>query len=191
MAAPGPAPAAAPGGPSATFSLAGLDQIASITLPVGLFFLLLEILATLLPWRTIPLDGSISGLGGGDAILLLLVCLLVGALVGSTFFFKENLRVGALAGAAFGTFVFFVVIAEISHASRLGGGPGAGLWIGLLAAIGVLAPFATLAVLRPLQWQYLKELNLPPVLQQYGAVAFSQAAALAFGILYLLITALA
>jgi hypothetical protein len=156
-------------------------------LPIGLFFLFLEALATFLPWKSNPLGGSVTGLGGSDATLLLFLCLAVGGIAATIFVFKENLRQGAMIGAAFGTFLFFVIMAEISNASR-GGRVLVGLWIGLLAALGILGPFVTLAILRPLDWPYLKGLNMPPGAQQYGALMISQGAALLWGILYLLIT---
>jgi hypothetical protein len=178
---PGVPPAFAttvPQAPAAPFTLAGLDPRASIFLPVGLFFLLLLAIATCLPWR-----GG-TGIRWANATLLLMECLLVGATVGSTFYFKDNLRLNALIGAAFGTFAFFVMIGEIS---RFRGGE-AGLWIGLLSALGILAPFIVLAVLRPLDWAYMKTINMPPVFQHYGALVASQAVAFLFGFLYLLLT---
>jgi len=153
-----------------TFSLAGLDPLASITLPIGLFFLVLAALATF-----------------SSGTLLFLLCLIVGAILGTTFYFKDNVRLSAVIGGALGTFVFFVMIAEISRASRFGGA-GAGLWVGLLSAIGMVAPFVVLAVSHPLELPYLKTLNMPPVMQRFGALAISQIGAFLFGFLYLLIT---
>jgi hypothetical protein len=172
--------------PGTTFSLAGLDQMASILLPVGLFFLLLEALATFLPWVSNPLR-SYSGIALGAATLFLFLCLIVGGIVATTFFVKENLALSAVIGAAFGTFSLLCLLAEMSLASRQGG-TGAGLWIGFLSAIGVTAAFAALAVLQPLEWPYLKTLNLPPIFQRYGALVASQAGAFALGFLFLLMT---
>jgi hypothetical protein len=174
-------PSAAPQAPPAPFTLAGLDPIASIAVPAGLFFLAMVALACLLPWR------GFSGLAWANATLLFLECLLVGAFVGSTTYFKENLHRGVLVGATFGTFAFLVLIGEISRASR-GGGAGAGLWIGLVAALGTIASFGALAVVRPVDWPYMKALNMPPAIQRYGALGASQGGAFLFGFLYLLIT---
>ena len=163
------------------FTLAGLDPIASIAVPVGLFFLALMVLGCFLPWR-----GS-SGIALADGTLLFLECLLVGAFIGSTFYFKENLGRSALVGAAFGTFAFFVLIGEISRASHAGG-TGAGLWMGFVSAIGVLGSFGVLAVLYQMDWPYMKTLNMPPAVQRYGALGASQVGAFLFGLLYLLVT---
>jgi hypothetical protein len=169
-----------PQAPAAPFTIAGLDPRASILLPIGLFFLLLLAIATFLPWY------GFSGIRIASATLLLLECLLVGAAVGSTFYFKDNLRLNALTGGAFGTFAFLVMIGEISRVPR-GGGAGAGLWIGFVSALGILAPFIVLAVLRPLEWAYMKTINMPPVFQHYGALVVSQLGAFLFGFLYLLL----
>ncbi len=174
-------PSTVPQTPATPFTLAGLDPIASIVVPVGLFFLALIALGCLLPWHVF------SGIGLAGGTLLFLECLLVGAFIGSTFYFKENLQRSAVVGAAFGTFAFLVLIGEISRASRQGG-TGAGLWLGLVSAIGVLAAFGALAVLRPLDWPYMKTLNMPPVVQRYGALGASQVGAFLFGFLYLLVT---
>jgi hypothetical protein len=178
---PPPFYATASQAPAAPFTLAGLDPTASIALPVGLFFLALAALATFLPWHVY------SGIAWANGTLLFLECLLVGAVAGSTFYFKENLGLNAVIGAAFGTFAFLVLIGEISRAAHAGGS-GAGLWIGLVAALGTLASFVVLAVLRPLDWPYMKTLNMPPVFQRYGALGASQAGAFLFGFLYLLIS---
>jgi len=55
-------PPAGPPAEARPFSLAGLDQIASITLPIGLFFLFLEVLAAFLPWAELPFVGRRSGI---------------------------------------------------------------------------------------------------------------------------------
>src|SRR5207244_3484262 len=79
-------------------------------------------------------------------------------------------------------------IASIPLPAGRFGGAGAGLWIGFLAAIGIVAAFVALSILRPLEWPYVKALGLPPVLQRYGALVVGQAGALLLGFLYLLIT---
>jgi phage FluMu protein Com len=187
---PPPAPAfapAAPSGPGLPFSLAGLGPVASLTVPIGLFFLVLAALSTFLPWQYVPFLGqSFTGIASRNAILLLLLCLIVGGIVGSTFCFKDQLQLNAVIGGAFGTFAFFVTIAELSRAARAGGA-GAGLWIGFVSAIGIVAAFVVLAVPRPFEWPYLRTLNMPPVMQRYGALIASQAGAVVFGFLYLLI----
>jgi len=179
--APGYA-AAAPSPLGGNFSLAGLDPVASITLPIGLFFLALTALSTFLPWQAQP---SRSGIALADATLFLLLCLMVGGIVGTTFYFKDQLQLNVVIGGGFGTFSFFVVVGEMSHHSRLGG-TGWGLWLGFVSTIGVVAPFVVLAVLRPLDWPYVKTLNMPPVVQRYGALGISQIGALLFGFVYLL-----
>jgi hypothetical protein len=173
--------------PRVPFSLGGLDPFASIALPIGLFFLLLAALSTVLPWVYVPYrDQSYSGLASRNGILLLLLCLIVGGRVGTTFYFKDHLRLNTVIGAAFGTIAFFVTIAELSRASRTGGA-SVGLWIEFVSAIGIVAAFVVLAVPRPLEWSYLRTLNMPPVVQQYGALIASQAGGVVFGFLYLLI----
>jgi hypothetical protein len=189
--------AAAPGfssagaaAPPRPFSLAGLDQITSITLPIGLFFLFLLALSTLLPWVRLPwISGemrSFSGLNLARGTLLLLLCLMVGTLAAATIYFKENARRSAVVGAGFGTFAFFVMIGELSRASRTGGS-SVGLWLGLVAALGIIAPFIVLGVQRPLDWAHLKTLNLPPIIQRFGALAASLVGALLLGFLYLVL----
>jgi phage FluMu protein Com len=169
-------------GPPRPFSLAGLDQLASITMPSGLFCLLLAALSTLLPWsHQGPI--SFSGVGRGDATLLLFLCLLVGGIIGTTFFFKDNLRPSAILGAAFGTFAFLVMLSEVTHQ-----GGSAGPVVGLIAALGILGAFGSLAILRPLEWPFLKTLNLPPLLQSHGALLLGQAVAVVLGMLYLVLT---
>jgi hypothetical protein len=183
-AAPGFA-SAGPAAPPRPFSLLGLDQITSITLPIGLFFLFLLALSTLLPWVSGPIR-SFSGLNLSGGALLLLLCMMVGATAGATLYFKENVRRSAVVGAGFGTFAFFVMIGELSRASRMGGS-SVGLWLGLVAALGIIAPFIVLGVQRPLDWPHLKKLNLPPIMQRFGALAASLVGALLLGFLYLVL----
>jgi len=180
--------AAGPSLPARPFALAGLDPIASILLPLGLFFLALTALSAFMPWQAqTSIVPTKSGIALANATLFLLLCLIVGGIVGTTFYFKEQLRLNAVIGGAFGTFAFFVVIGEMSRAARLGG-TGWGLWIGFLSTIGVVAPFVVLAVLRPLEWPYMKTRNMPPLVQRYGALGSSQVGALLFGFVYLLTT---
>jgi hypothetical protein len=172
--------------PATSFSVAGLDQVASILLLVGLFFLLLEALATFLPWAYSPVAArSFSGIALSAATLFLFLCLIVGGIVATTFLVKGNLPLNALVGAAFGTFAFLYIIAEMSLASRMGGA-GAGLWIGFLSAIGITAAFGVLAVLHPGEWPYLKAQNLPPIIQRYGALGAALVGAFLLGFLFLL-----
>ena len=127
-------PPAMPGVPRTPFSLAGLDELASITVPAGLFCLFLEVIAAFLPW------GPISGIRGGTSTLFLFLCLIVGAIVGSTFHFKNNLRLNAVIGAAFGMVALLVTFAEATHLGNWG--PG----LGLVASLGMLGRDLALAL---------------------------------------------
>jgi len=66
-------------------------------------------------------------------VLTLLFALLLGVAVGLNFLTRKFLSLTMILGGAFGTFTFMVMLAH------LGKSPGAGIIVGLVAALGILA----------------------------------------------------
>jgi hypothetical protein len=169
-----------PPGPPAAFSASTLELVQTFVLPAGLFFLALTVVSIFLPW-----DAAFSGIGSRSAIVLLFTCLGVGGLAASSYRFKELLPLDAVIAAGFGTFLFFVMLAELT---ARGGGARGGLWLGVVMALFVAGAFTTLAVFRPLTWRLLRQ-NLPPLVKQHGALLFAHALGFGLGVFYLVVTA--
>src|SRR5207253_7449 len=78
---PPPGPARPPMSPQELVNL--------ICMPAGLFFVFLLLLTAFMPWARHVLGMTLSGLALGDAGVFLVLCLLVGALGGLSYRFKE------------------------------------------------------------------------------------------------------
>jgi len=163
------------------------QQLVELITPIaGLFFLFLLFLAALLPWMYPRPEVSASGLRLGDAGIFLVLCLLLGAAGGLTYALKTTLPVVAMVAAGFGVFSFFFMLGAMLEYS---GHTGAGIWIGLIATLGVGGAFTTLSLHRPLA---VPEPSQTPVgMKRHAALFLSLAVGGGLGFLYLLLAILA
>jgi hypothetical protein len=132
---------------------------------------------------------SISGVRMGDAGLLAVFCLLVGGAAGLTYLFKNVLPHVAALAAGFGVFSFFYmlgILLEYPGMIR-----GAGIWIGLIAALGVGGAFITLALFRPAESSAATTVKLSPLLKRHAALFLSLAGGGGVGFLFLLLSIIA
>jgi hypothetical protein len=164
-----------------------------ICVPAGLFFLVLLLIACLVPWAFAgAVSGStvvvrnINGIWLGEAGIFFVLCLLVTAMVGLTYLFRQALPLAATIAGSFGTFAFFFFLAEVV---RFGSNAKAGIWIGLIAAIGTAGAFITLAVFRPMESPALQSLSMP-LLRRHGGLALAVVCGVGLGLFYLVLTAL-
>jgi hypothetical protein len=155
-----------------------------IALPAGLFCLFLMFLSVFLPWLSVGLV-SISGVHMHDAGIFLVLTLLVGAAGGLTYLLKDMLPQVAAGAAGFGAFGFFFMLGAV-----LSGRTGAGVWVGLLGAMGTAGAFITLSLYRPVAAPAVETLKLSPLMKRHGALFLALAIAGAAGIVYLLLAVL-
>jgi len=181
-----PAPPAGP-------SMSPQELVQLICVPAGLFFLVLLLIACLVPWvfTHAPWDSSLNmrnlnGIGFGEAGIFFILCLLTAAVVGLTYLFRQALPLAATVAAGFGTFAFFFFLAEVV---RFGSYAKAGIWIGLVAAMGAAGAFITLAVFRPMESPALQSQSMP-LLRRHGATALAIACGIGLGLFFLVLTAL-
>src|SRR5262245_17659344 len=106
----GQVPVPPPAGPS----MSPQELVQLICVPAGLFFLVLLLIACLVPWvfTHAPWDSSLNmrnlnGIGFGEAGIFFILCLLTAAVVGLTYLFRQALPLAATVAAGFGTFAFF------------------------------------------------------------------------------------
>jgi hypothetical protein len=154
------------------------ELVQLICVPAGLFFLFLLFIACFLPWF------GHSGVGRGDTGIFLILTLMVGTVLGLTYLFRAWLPAIAAAGAGFAAFAFFFVLGGIIQY----GGRGAGLWVGLVAALGVAGALITLAIFRPVESPTLHSLNLP-LMKPHGGLVVAVVVGVGLGFLYLILTA--
>src|SRR5262249_53912758 len=157
----GQVPVPPPAGPS----MSPQELVQLIFVPAGLFFLVLLLIVCLVPWvfTHAPWDSSLNmrnlnGFGFGEAGIFFILCLLTAAVVGLTYLFRQALPLAATVAAGFGTFAFFFFLAEVV---RFGSYAKAGIWIGLVAAMGAAGAFITLAVFRPMESPALQSQSMP------------------------------
>jgi hypothetical protein len=157
------------------------ELVRHITVPAGLFFLLLLLIACFLPW--VP---RTSGFEMRDAGILWICCLLVAAAVGFTYLWPDLLPRVAAGAAGFGVFAFIYMLAEVIRCGRFGGAQ-VGVWLGFVAALFIAGAFVTLAVFRPLELAGAGA----PFLKRFGALLIAVGTGVTLGVVYLLLTALA
>jgi hypothetical protein len=168
-----------------------------ICVPAGLFFLALTLLACFLPWTYTfdpfrPLQGGLHSLNGfylREAGFFFALCLIVTALSGITYLFRQLLPLAAVVGAGFGCFAFLFFIASVITAGRYGG-VHAGVWLGLVSAVFIAGAFITLALFHPLESPLTQSLSAP-LLKRHGALFLAIASGVVLGFLYLVLAALA
>ncbi len=172
-----PYTAAPPGPPRDNTELFTLIGIGAAT-----FFLLLMLISTFLRWyRGVGEGPGVSGTFFGDGRLVLLFCLLLLPAVAFNLLNRRFLSLGMVVAGAFGTFFFMVMLA---HIGRM---PGAGIWVGLIAAMGVMGACIWTAVRFPLQLEVPGAAPQPAFMRTYGALLGSQTAALVLGLIYLIL----
>jgi hypothetical protein len=166
-------PAPPPGPPrdnTELFTLIGLGT--------GTFFLFLLFISTFLRWHP-----GVSGTFFGDGRLILLFSLLLGAAVGLNFLTRRFFSLSMVAAGAFGTFVFMAMLAHIGRHAE------AGIWLGLIAAMGIMGACIWTAVRFPLPLEVPGAATQPAFLRTYGALLGSQTVALVLGLIYLIVVA--
>jgi hypothetical protein len=151
-----------------------------ICVPAGLFFLLLLLIACFLPW------GGLSGVARGDTGIFLILTLMAATALGLTYLFKASLPAVAADGAGFGAFAVFFMLGGVIRYH----GSGAGIIVGLIAALGVAGALITLAIFRPVESPALQSLNLP-LMKPHGGLVVAVVAGAGLGLLYLILTAIA
>ena len=67
---------------------------------------------------------------------------------------------------------------------------GAGVWIGLVAAIGTAGSFVTLALFQPVESPTLHSLNLP-LMKPHGGLILAGLSGLVLGVFFLILAAIA
>ncbi|MCI0458763.1 MAG: hypothetical protein L0Z62_17530 [Gemmataceae bacterium] len=168
------------------------ELVQLITVPAGLFFLLLLVIAAFLPWFGVSVPGvsgpSFSGVGFREAGIFMVGCLLVGTAVGLTYLWKDLLPRVAVTAAGLGVFAFFFMLSAIL---RYGGAARAGVWVGFVASLFAAGAFVTLAVFRPLELAAPASQSLSPFLKRYGALLLAGGVGAGLGIIYLVVTAIA
>src|SRR5439155_463363 len=104
-----------------------------IGISVGIFFIFLLIISTFLRWVSGG-EGSpgFSGTRFGDSRIILLLSLALTVAVGLNFLSRRFLSLSMVVAGALGTLAFMVMVAHI------GRGAGAGIYVGLVAALGVM-----------------------------------------------------
>jgi hypothetical protein len=165
------------------------DIVTKMVLALGVFFLLVIAFSTLLHWVKI-FAGGITGISGdGKIILILSVVLVIFTVI--SFFIKRFFSIMVLISGAWGTVVFIwfgSIIWRVANvlsekdmldnpfaqmfASQIS--PGAGLYVGLIASIGVSGSFVLYAV---------RHTEKGALYQQYKSIFMSQAIAIAIGFL--------
>jgi hypothetical protein len=132
--------------------------------------------------------GSISGVRVHDAAIFVVLCIILGAACGLTYLLKPILtRVVAIAGG-FGTFSFFVMLGAMME---YGGAAGAGVWVGLFAALGVGGAFITLSLYHPVETKTADAVKLSPLLKRHAALFLALAVGGGLGFIYLVLAVLA
>jgi hypothetical protein len=164
----------------------------------GAFFFLLLLISTFLRWGypveivavfnvdrqvDFPAAVRVSGTYFGDGRLVLLFSLLLGAAVGLNFLTRKFLSLTMIVAGAFGTFTFMVMLAH------LGKSPGAGIFVGLAAALGIMGACIWTAVRFPLALEMPGAATQPAFTRAYGALLGSQTVALVLGLIYWIILA--
>jgi hypothetical protein len=169
-----------------------------IGIGAGAFFFLLLFISTFLRWVSIRMEvvaeappTSFSGTHFGDGRLVLLFSLLLGVAVGLNFLTRKLLPLTMLIAGAFGTFTLMVMLSHLGKTP--GTGPlaglmttsaGAGIWVGLFAALGVMGACIWTAVRHPLALEIPGAATQPAFMRAYGALLGSQTVALVSGLLY-------
>jgi hypothetical protein len=184
-------PAAAVGPPRDNTELFNLIGIGA-----GAFFFLLLFISTFLRWVSFRAAGfaeaptvGVSGTHFGDGRLVLLFALLLGAAVGLNFLTRKLLPLTMLIASAFGTFTFMVMLAHLGKApgplaGLITASAGAGIILGLFAALGVMGACIWTAVRHPLALDLPGAATQPAFMRAYGALLGSQTVALVLGLLY-------
>jgi hypothetical protein len=189
-----PAAAAPPRDNAELFNLIGIGA--------GAFFFLLLFISTFLRWVSFRVPGvaeapavGVSGTHFGDGRLVLLFSLLLGVAVGLNFLTRKMLPLTLHIAAAFGTFTLMVMLAHLGKApgplaGLITASAGAGIWVGLFAALGVMGVCIWTAVRHPLALEIPGAATQPAFMRAYGALLGSQTIALVLGLLYWIFFAL-
>jgi hypothetical protein len=179
-------PAWQPGEPGYTLPVPrdNTELFTIIGISAGAFFFLLLFISTFLRWVSGGEGGTgVSGTSFGDGRLVLLFSLLLGAAVGLNFLTRKFLSLTMVIAGAFGTFAFLVMLAHLKWPW------GAGILVGLFAALGVMGACIWTAVRFPLMLDIPGAATQPAFTKTYGALLGSQTVALVLGLIYWIIFA--
>jgi hypothetical protein len=102
-----------------------------------------------------------------------------------TYLLKPILTRVIAVAAGFGTFSFFVMLGAMLEYS---GFTGAGVWVGLFAAMGVAGVFITLSLYHPVESKTADAIKLSPLLKRHAALFLSIAIGGGFGFIYLVLS---
>ncbi len=154
------------------------ELLTMIGIGAGTFFLMLLVLSTFLRW--IPGVEPVPGMSGthfGDGRLILLMALVLANAVGLNFLTRKYLPLSMVIAGAFGTFAFMAMLAHL----RAG---GAGIYVGFIAALGVMGACIWTAVRFPLALELPGQAGQTGFIRIFGALLGSQTAALVLGLIY-------
>jgi hypothetical protein len=168
-----------------------------IGLGAGTFFYLLLLISPLLGWGmaggTVRVSGlgvdfsvsniTVSGTHFGDGRMLFCVSLLLMAVVALNFLDRRFLPQAMVLAGAFATFAFLMMI------GRTWSG-GAGVYVGMVAALGAAAACIWTAVRQPFVLETTLIPGGPSFIRTYGALLAGEAVAVVFGVLYWLLRAI-
>jgi hypothetical protein len=149
-----------------------------IGIGAGTFFMLLLFISTFLRWMSVAEGPGVSGTFFGDGRLILLFSLLLTAGVGLNFLNRRFLPLSMVVAGAFATFAFVVLLAHI------GGNAGAGIYVALVAALGVMGACIWTAVRFPLLLDLPGATTQPAFTRTYGALLGAETLALVLGLIY-------
>src|SRR5262245_38102401 len=136
-----------------------------IGISAATFFLLLLFISTFLRWvRGVESFPGLSGTFFGDGRLILLFSLLLTVGMGLNFLSRRFLPLIMVVAGAFATFVLVLMLAHI------GSGAGAGVYVALIAALGIMGACIWTAVRLPLHLDVPGAATQPAFTRTYGAL---------------------
>jgi hypothetical protein len=189
----------------------GFEKPVLLTLLAGLGCFALLAFTTFTAWINVnvrALSQSTLGIGTGEGRVVLLLALGGAAFVVVSLIQQRRLVASTLTAGALGTFIFFVLISTWRNAPKVasvmigswgddalartligvkGVSPGFGLFVAMMAALGVAGTFIYFAVLRPTKSAMLEPLlENYPVIQTHAVLIGVQVLAFVMGVVFIL-----
>ncbi len=179
--APSGYPAPPPGPPRDNTELFTILGVSGAT-----FFLALLAISTFLRWISVgaPPPLNRSGVQFGDGRIILLLSLVLAAAAGLNFLSRKFLPLSMVCAGAFASFTFVVLLAH------LGTFAGAGVFLGLFAAIGAMGTTIWTAVRLPLLLELPGAAAQPSFVRTFGALLGTQTAAVVLALFYWILHAI-
>ncbi|HYT93557.1 MAG TPA: hypothetical protein VEL76_32865 [Gemmataceae bacterium] len=135
-------------------------------------------ISVFLPWFSLGGPFSASGMSFTGGLIVLILAVAALALVITMFVLKKPLGPTFLAGGAAGTVGLLTTLGRI-----IDGGPGLGVWIGLVGALGGLGAFIFCSLKDPYYFPPFNKEGSSPFLRNFGALLGAQGIALILGLL--------